>query len=300
VYGVKGGIGRSTALALWAWHLAEQGRRILVVDLDLESPGVGTTLLSETHMPTFGVLDWLVEDAVGQADDALVRDLHARTPLDQGLEGEIRVVPACGRAGALVPKLSRAYVGMLGREGPEGFAERIARMLDVLEERLRPDVVLLDSRAGLHDIAAVALTRLSVRTALLFAADTAQTFAAYRALFEHWRGQEAVVRRVLERVKFVAAMLPEQGANETLLRIRERAFSLLVDTAYDEASGGEPARYELVDEDAPHDPLPIYWNRAFVDFDPVAQPGRIDLMQRAIAFGGFLAGASRLLDEGDR
>jgi Mrp family chromosome partitioning ATPase len=39
-FSIKGGVGRSTALAASAWALAESGKRVLVLDLDLESPGV--------------------------------------------------------------------------------------------------------------------------------------------------------------------------------------------------------------------------------------------------------------------
>ena len=37
-YSIKGGVGRSTALAACAWALAASGQRVLVLDLDLESP----------------------------------------------------------------------------------------------------------------------------------------------------------------------------------------------------------------------------------------------------------------------
>ncbi|HEY0484436.1 MAG TPA: AAA family ATPase [Kofleriaceae bacterium] len=43
-FGIKGGVGRSTALVAIARHLAEQGSRVLVVDLDLESPGITASL----------------------------------------------------------------------------------------------------------------------------------------------------------------------------------------------------------------------------------------------------------------
>ena len=34
-FGIKGGVGRSTALIIWAWFLAKQGRKVVVFDLDL-------------------------------------------------------------------------------------------------------------------------------------------------------------------------------------------------------------------------------------------------------------------------
>lgn len=38
-YSYKGGTGRSMALANMAWILASNGKRVLVVDWDLEAPG---------------------------------------------------------------------------------------------------------------------------------------------------------------------------------------------------------------------------------------------------------------------
>jgi len=39
-YSYKGGTGRSMALANVAWVLASNGRRVLVIDWDLEAPGL--------------------------------------------------------------------------------------------------------------------------------------------------------------------------------------------------------------------------------------------------------------------
>lgn len=94
-YGVKGGVGRSTALVNWAWHLAKQGKRVLVFDLDLESPGLSSSLLPPDHLPDFGIVDWFVEDGVAQAP-VVESEMPALSPLAQELAGEIRVIPAYG------------------------------------------------------------------------------------------------------------------------------------------------------------------------------------------------------------
>jgi CobQ/CobB/MinD/ParA nucleotide binding domain len=74
-FSLTGGVGRSTALAMLAGHLARRGKRVLVIDLDLEEPGIGA-LLSDT-LPAFGVVDWLAECLNGPADGAL-RDRMSR------------------------------------------------------------------------------------------------------------------------------------------------------------------------------------------------------------------------------
>jgi Mrp family chromosome partitioning ATPase len=56
-FSIKGGVGRSTALAATAWRLAQAGKRILVLDLDLESPGLSSSLLSPDRQPVYGITD---------------------------------------------------------------------------------------------------------------------------------------------------------------------------------------------------------------------------------------------------
>ena len=62
---LKGGVGRTTALCIAATDLARQGKNILVVDLDLEAPGVGSLLLGEEAAPRLGAIDYLVESHGG-------------------------------------------------------------------------------------------------------------------------------------------------------------------------------------------------------------------------------------------
>ncbi len=59
-FSIKGGVGRSTALAATAWSLAQAGKRVLVLDLDLESPGLSSALLPSERQPMYGITDWLV------------------------------------------------------------------------------------------------------------------------------------------------------------------------------------------------------------------------------------------------
>jgi len=51
LYSFKGGVGRTTTTTLLAWQLAKRGKKVLVVDLDLESPGLGELLLPAGRQP---------------------------------------------------------------------------------------------------------------------------------------------------------------------------------------------------------------------------------------------------------
>ncbi len=171
-FGIKGGVGRSTALAMLAYKLANSGKKVLLIDLDLESPGLSGLLLPQDRLADFGIVDWLIEDAVGQGDEVLRRMISV-SPLSESTQKEIRVAAAMGLGDLFyLDKLSRAYADVAVDNHAESFTKRIHRLVKKLEEIEKPDVVLIDSRAGLHDLAAVSIVGLA-STAFLFATDTA-------------------------------------------------------------------------------------------------------------------------------
>ena len=84
---IKGGVGRSTALAVAAADLASRGQRVLVIDLDLEAPGLGPMLLDDSTLPEFGTLDALVENGLSGLDNTFLRDLIGPSALGADTAG---------------------------------------------------------------------------------------------------------------------------------------------------------------------------------------------------------------------
>lgn len=300
-YGLKGGVGRSTTLVALAKHLAEgpNGRRVLVVDLDLESPGATSMLLDVNELPEFGVVDWFVEDAVGQGDDELLRAMVATSRV-----GEVLVAPALGttslpkrgaqdeRDGAFVAKLGRAYGSPQGEE----FALRLARLIAGLERVHAPDVVLLDSRAGLHDIPAAAVPRLGA-AALIFAGATSQTWLGLSLLFSAWGRDRTVLDSFRSRLRLVAAQVPEMGRTAYLEQMQLDAYDLFEDFVYDAPEVENPFSFDVRDPDAPHSPIPVYWRRELVEWDPAQVRGSAEPLtqeQFDAAFSPFLRAAMSL------
>ena len=296
-YGVKGGVGRSTAMAVLAWRLSQSGRRVLILDLDLESPGIGSTLLPDSQASDFGIVDWLVEDAIGQADEALIREMAASSSLGRG-GAELIVAPAGGRireSYSYLPKLARSYAEVVIDDRAETFGDRLHRLVGQLEAYHRPDVILLDSRAGLHDIAAISVTRMNA-TSLLFAVNAEQTWHAYKTLFQEWHAHFDRVEKFRESLKIVAAQIPETETLSYLESFQQKAYDLFSENLYVETPAGEESEFnfDLNDPEAPHFPLRINWSRSFQQFDPIRQPGAITEEQIAAAYGDFVKGVSLL------
>ncbi|MEQ1525168.1 MAG: AAA family ATPase [Gallionella sp.] len=296
-YGLKGGVGRSTALSALAYSLGEQGKRVLLLDLDLESPGISETLLPASTRSDYGIVDWLVEDAVGNANNALIREMSIASPISN--VGEVRVVPAYGtKTKFYLPKLSRAYLDTQTPAGAEHFGNRLRRLTEQLIEEYQPDVILIDSRAGLHDIAAAVITHLA-NTALLFATDSRQTWAGYRLLFDHWQSLPlASLQAIRAKLQVVASMIPEEGGENYFETLLERSWNTFLETIYDqiepEANGAELFSFNKNDDVGPHYPIRIYRHRAYMEFDPIADSSLLRSEKLPQAFGEFVAQVTRI------
>lgn len=298
-FSIKGGVGRSTASAVAAWSLAQAGKVVMVLDLDLESPGISSSLLPNEKRPTYGITDWLVEDLVDNGV-AVFDDMIAKSDLSH--DGEIYVVPAHGRdPGEYVAKLGRVWMPRINRQGlREPWSSRLQRLLFNLEKRWEPDVVLIDSRAGIDEVASACITDLGAKGVLLFSIDGEQTWSGYSILFRHWH-RTGVVREIRERLQLVGAMIPEVGAKEYFDDLCERSWTTFVEELYDEVPAGEPAEayfnFDQADETAPHYPWSIRWNRGFSALQSIhSRFHHIDVDELTAIFGPLVKGVHAIVE----
>lgn len=285
-FSIKGGVGRSSALAATAWKLAEEGKRVLVVDLDLESPGLSTALLPDDRQPQFGIADWMVEDLVGNSGE-IFEDMIATSELSHN--GEIFVVPAHGvEFGEYVSKLGRVWMPKIMSDGRrEAWSARLRRLLQELEKKIQPDVILLDSRSGIDDVASACVVDIGATLVLLFAVEGGQTWNGYRMLFDQWRrAGNKVAETIRKRLQVVGALVPESNCDEYFCDLRDHSYELFVATLYDEieplpsgevgmVSEGEEKQWKVekiaegwsfdkADEAAPHYPWRVKWDRSWI------------------------------------
>ncbi|NJP23285.1 FxSxx-COOH system tetratricopeptide repeat protein [Microbispora hainanensis] len=164
-YSYKGGTGRTMALANTAWILASNGHRVLVVDWDLESPGLHKFfrpfLDGDMISGTTGVIDLIKEFAwAATRPEPRPADWHTRYA-DVGrhvLSVEWPHFPDGGSLDFLpAGRQNRDYSSLVSTFDWDNFYERLGggQFLDALRVDMRRgyDYVLIDSRTGLSDIA---------------------------------------------------------------------------------------------------------------------------------------------------
>ncbi|MDD1428666.1 AAA family ATPase [Dolichospermum sp. ST_sed9] len=209
-FSFKGGVGRTTALVATALNLARNGHRVAIVDLDLEAPGLSSIFSPDNPKP-FGVIDYLLEKKI-QSNNWSLRDhiLPINDPLLIGDLGEELYLLSAGTVdNNYLEKLARLdFQNLIDHQLPETFKE----MLEEIErDKGLLDFILLDSRAGFHDIGGLALTDLS-HAAVIFGRQSRQS----------WAGLTHVIRRLSRRLAS-EGQLPVVLAHAMSPSVRETA-----------------------------------------------------------------------------
>jgi MinD-like ATPase involved in chromosome partitioning or flagellar assembly len=174
-YSYKGGTGRTMALANVAWILASNGLRVLVVDWDLESPGLHKYfhpfLDDSVVVATPGVIEiirefaWAAVDQVDQlaAEDDWYRE-YAQV-LQHAVSLRWDMFPIEGTVDFIsAGRQNRDYSSAVSAMDWDNFYDRLngGQFLDAMRDNMKHnyDYVLIDSRTGLSDIADICTVQL--------------------------------------------------------------------------------------------------------------------------------------------
>jgi len=163
-YSFKGGVGRTMSLVNIASQIAKGGKRVLIVDFDLEAPGIPTfTTFASTHNKQ-GIVDYIVEYRnTGVAPD--VRDYtYVAKTYESG--GEISVMPAGLNDASYSSRLNSIdWNSLYSDEDGYVFFEDLKKQWD---DAFHPDYVLIDSRTGHSDVEGICTRQLPNAVCFLF------------------------------------------------------------------------------------------------------------------------------------
>jgi len=215
-YSFKGGVGRTTILVSTAWQLALDGKRVVAIDLDVEAPGLGSLLGASARR---GVVDFLVDHAATKQVtlDGVISPASALNDVSHLVD----VVTAGNLDYGYFEKLARLDFlgsGLLDPSVRSPVREALRALLSALaHQNPPPDYILIDSRAGLHDVAGLSLHDLA-HVDVLVGRDSDQS---YKGL--HLTVAALSQRRKLEDIRCVVvqSLAPDDRGSSEYGRVTE-------------------------------------------------------------------------------
>jgi cellulose biosynthesis protein BcsQ len=154
-YSYKAGAGRSMAVANTAWVLAWSGQRVLVIDWDLEAPGVhryfSPFLADPELIQTEGLIDYFIQAGA----DAAAGGVERRSLLQYAVSprftfpraGTLDLVPA-GQQSVTYPVRVNGFNWPNFCESLDGYSTIESMKAELQREY---DYILIDSRGGVSD-----------------------------------------------------------------------------------------------------------------------------------------------------
>ncbi|EDL65727.1 tyrosine-protein kinase family protein [Bacillus sp. SG-1] len=253
-YSYKGGLGRTTSLVLTALQLVRAGKKVVVVDFDLEAPGLSSLLIPDNNQySNYGLVDYLLESPIyNNVENKLDIDEYVYPILNKELTGsaggKLYVVPAANAN----EDNSDSYLEKMGRidfNTPNYSNENnpISKLLSQLNERYKPDFIFLDSRTGIHEVGGLTLTQFTDISFLLFYGNK-----------QNMSGMKMVLPKVIEaNIPFFLINSPVPNSEEEATEVKEyyleQAHNLLCEVDYYK-DGDIPDLYE---ENADHYPYMV-------------------------------------------
>lgn len=209
-YSYKGGVGRTLAAANFAVYLAKLGQRTVIIDFDLEAPGIDSKFLGfELPANQQGILDYVISFQRSNTDPGSVKEICVEVPLGPaGGTAPLTLIPAgsymASRYYADLNELDWSLI-FSEREGVAFFQSFLAR----IQEELQPDFVIIDSRTGISEIAGLCTQQLADEVVMLssLSSESIKVTRHIKQLIEHSEVALALGKKI--EVKVVVSRVPK-------------------------------------------------------------------------------------------
>ena len=211
-YSFKGGVGRSMALMNTAAALVAEGLTVLVVDFDLEAPGLDTFNLPQPIGKKLGVVDFVSEYKTKHVAPEINNYIYKSSLKDTSKA--LWVMPAGNRDEKYPSRLNSINWKKL-YEDKSGFL-LLEDMKAQWKDYLNPDYVLIDSRTGHTDVGGICTRQLPDAVVCLFFPNQ-QNLLGLKPTVNRIREEDSTREKDII-LHFVASNVPDLDDENSILK----------------------------------------------------------------------------------
>jgi MinD-like ATPase involved in chromosome partitioning or flagellar assembly len=161
-YSYKGGVGRTLAAVNFAVYLARLGLNTVLIDFDLEAPGIDAKF-ANLNIPDQqkGILDYILVFQEKNVDPGSIKQISLPINFSSSVAAPLWLIPAGQYLSEdYSKKLSRLNWNKIFSPERNGVAF-FQQFLKRIEAELKADYVIIDSRTGISEIAGLCTQQLA-------------------------------------------------------------------------------------------------------------------------------------------
>ncbi len=175
-YSYKGGVGRTLLVANTAQFLAMSGRNVVALDLDFEAPGLHKKFgfrHPDDYDSAGGENPSIERGAVDELLDILETEPKKRKPIAYAEvnlpkdSGTLRLIPAGAAPSHRYWAALEQLNCVLRARSQTGLPEAVLELQARIDDELKPDFLLIDSRTGITELGGLATSLLADRVVCL-------------------------------------------------------------------------------------------------------------------------------------
>lgn len=235
-YSYKGGVGRSLALATVASRLAEFGKRVCLLDFDLEAPGLHykfAPFLKDHKEISKGIVDYIYQFTNTGSLSVDLADYYDTFRISTQ-SYYLTLIPAGNiNSPEYWKKLSSIDWYNLLYENSSGLAF-LLDLKDKIRKQISPEYLLIDSRTGISEMSGITLSLLADEVVIV-AANNIENLEGAKKIIKSITNPNNVIVGKIPKVTFVLSRVPftnepeDQEREQNLITKIMREFDNLID-----------------------------------------------------------------------
>lgn len=234
-YSYKGGVGRSLALANIATRLAEFGRKVCLLDFDLEAPGLHYKFSSHFNSVriTKGIVDYIYQFSNTGSVPGTINEYSYQFYSSQA-KSNITIIPAGSiNSSDYWKKLSSINWYDLLYDNTAGLSF-LLDLKEKIRKEISPDFLLIDSRTGVSEMSGITLSLLADEIVTV-AANNRENLEGVRKIIKSISDPNNTILGGVPKVTFVLSRIPfterpeDKAKEHSLITKIKKEFGKLIE-----------------------------------------------------------------------